>query len=162
MAGDAEKRAIRAFDQVPLRRPGGARIVGYGTILAASRIAEAVFARAGHPPPPERLAWLECELEDFLARSGPRSRWVLTIMVHLVSRLGPLFIGRCVGLGALPVPERIRALRRLEERFGEPLLAVKALLCLLYYEHPDAAREVGFDGNCLVPHEQPNRLEVLR
>ena len=80
-------------------------------------------------------------------------------MVRLVSLLAPFFIGRLATLGSLSVPERIRALTRLEERFGEPLLAVKAMLCLLYYEHPDAAREVGFDGQCLVPRK--GRLEVL-
>ncbi|HEX7668767.1 MAG TPA: hypothetical protein VF395_04250 [Polyangiaceae bacterium] len=134
-----------------------------GTIRAASAIAEAVFARGGVRPARERLGWLERELEDFLARSGPRSRLALTIMVHVVSRVAPLFIGHFSALGALPVPERIRALERLEKRFGEPLLAVKALLCLLYYEHPDAAREVGFDGKSLVPPKQgPRELEVLR
>jgi hypothetical protein len=49
------------------------------------------------------------------------------------------------------VADRIRALLRLEHRAGEPLIAVKATLCLLYYEHEDAAREVAFDGACLVP-----------
>ena len=86
-------------------------------------------------------------------------------MVLLVSRLAPLFIGRVVTLGALSLPDRIRALTRLEERFGEPLLAVKAMLCLVYYEHPDAAREVGFDGQCLIPHAphtaRPDALRVL-
>jgi hypothetical protein len=159
VTASAETRASRSIDRVPLRRPNGAPIVRPGTVRAASRIAEAVFARGGQPPPADRIAWLEREFEDFLARSGPRSRLVLSFMVRLVSLLAPLFVGRLATLGSLSVPERIRALTRLEERFGGPLLAVKAMLCLLYYEHPDAAREVGFDGQCLVTRK--SRLEVL-
>jgi len=90
-------------------------------------------------------------MEDFIARGGTRSRLVLTFMIWLVTVLAPLFVGRLTKLGDLTVPERIRALSSLEHRLGEPLLAVKAMLCLLYYEHEDAAREVSFDGQCLVP-----------
>jgi hypothetical protein len=154
-----EPPASRSIDRVPLRRPDGSPIVRPATIRAASAIAEAVFARGGQPPPAERISWLEREFEDFLARSGTRSRVVLSVMVWLVSLLAPLFIRRVVTLRSLSVPDRVRALTRLEKGFGEPLLAIKAMLCLLYYEHPDAAREVGFDGQCLTP--RPGALQVL-
>jgi hypothetical protein len=161
VAGDTETRAIEAaFHRVPLRRENGASIVGRRTVRAASAIAEAVFARGGHSPPADRLVWLEREFEDFLARSGPRTRVVLSLMVHVVSRAAPLFIGRVARLGSLPVRMRVQALLRLEAHFGAPLLAVKALLCLLYYEHPDAAREAGIDGECLVPREPRGNFEV--
>lgn len=40
----------------------------------------------------------------------------------------------------------------MEKSFASPpVLAVKAILCILYYEHPDAAREVGFVGQGLPP-----------
>jgi hypothetical protein len=32
---------------------------------------------------------------------------------------------------------------------GPLLLALKTILCILYYEHPDAAAEIGFDGECM-------------
>jgi hypothetical protein len=72
-------------------------------------------------------------------------------MIWLVTLLSPLLAGRLRLLPALPLELRISALGTLERRFGEPLLAVKAMLCLLYYEHPGAARDVGFDGQCLLP-----------
>jgi hypothetical protein len=133
----------------PLRRIDGSRIAGPRTVAAGVAIASAVFARDGAPPPSERLVNLEAELEDFLARSGTRARGMLSAMIWLVSIAGPLFIGKFGTLGALAHPERIRALERLESGFGEPLVAVKAILCLIYYEYPDAARDVGFDGKCL-------------
>lgn len=118
-------------------------------IAAARAVAEAVFLRTDGPAPSERMDWLALELEDFLARSGAQTLLVFRLSLFVVSVLSPLSIGRFRSLASLPVTERARALGRLESRFGPPVLAVKALLCVLYYEHPDAAREVGFDGSCL-------------
>jgi len=143
--------ATSGFDQVPLRHPDGSAIASPSTVRAAVAIAEAVFARNMMPPPADRIAFLAREIEDFLARSGVRARLMLSAMVWLVTVVAPLLIGRVALLGSLPLGVRVRALTRLEERFGDPLLAVKAILCLIYYEHPDAAREVGFDGACLLP-----------
>jgi hypothetical protein len=139
----------------PLRAPGGARIVGARTVGAAVAISSALFARGGEPPPPERLAYLEREVEDFLARSGTRARTMLSGLIWLVVIVAPWFVGKLGPLGALSQPDRVRALDRLERRFGDPLIAVKAILCLIYYEHPDAAREVGFDGECREPRNAP-------
>lgn len=139
------------MDLVPLRNADGSAIVGRGTIRALVAIAEAVFARDEKPPPPDRLAWVEREAEDFLARSGARSRLMLSFMVWLTTLLAPILAGRYTPLYSLSLGDRVRALARLEERFAEPLLAVKAILCLIYYEHPDSAREVGFDGQCMLP-----------
>jgi hypothetical protein len=75
-----------------------------------------------------------------------------------VSLLAPLVILRFVSLARLPVPERARALGRLEDTFGAPVLAVKAMLSVLYYEHPDAARFVGFDGDCML--DNPKSLPL--
>jgi hypothetical protein len=136
---------------VPFRLPSGKPIAGPRTVHAAVAIASALFSRNGAPPPSERLAYLEIEVEDFLARAGSQARWMLSCMIWLVSLAAPLFVGRLGALSALAPGERIRALERLERHFGEPLIAVKAILCLLYYEHPDSAREAGFDGKCLLP-----------
>lgn len=118
------------------------------TLFRARAIAEALFARGGAPPPAERMTFVVCELEDFLARAGTRSRCMLTFSLWAVATLAPLVAGRFARFTSLPVAERVAALEALEARLPEPLLAVKALLCLVYYEHPDAAREVGVT----VPH----------
>jgi hypothetical protein len=145
----SREEAIKTATLAPLRHENGRPIVPAGVIRRARAVAEAVFLRADGPPPASRLDWLALELEDFLARSGTQTRVVFRLSLFVVSLLAPLSIGRLRSLESLPLRERVRALGRLEDRFGPPVLAVKALLCVLYYEHPDAAREVGFDGSCL-------------
>jgi len=113
-------------------------------------MAEAVFTTEAGPPDEERMQWLARELEDFLARSGARTRWLLALASLAVSLVAPLFAGHWPPLRRVPLRERARALSLMENsRFGAPVLAVKALLCVLYYEHPAAAESVGFDGACL-------------
>lgn len=133
----------------PLRRLDGSPIVSPRLIARARVVAEALFSTANGPPPASRLDWLCIEAEDFLARAGARSRFVVGLALFVVGLLAPLMLWRLAPLGRLTVRDRARALQRLEDRFGAPVLAVKAMLSILYYEHPDAAREVGFDGACL-------------
>jgi hypothetical protein len=120
-------------------------------LLARARtVAEALFLTALGPPPRARLDWLQNEVEDFLARAGARARFVVGLALLAVCVLAPLAVGALRPLSSMSVERRARALGRLEDVFGAPVLAVKALLSVLYYEHPDAAREVGFDGACLL------------
>lgn len=133
----------------PLRQKDGSSIVGRRFLTELRAVAEAVFSTERGAPPRERVDWLMLEMEDFLARAGARTRWVIRLALLSVTLLAPLFAGHLPPIRRLPVRERARALTLLERsRFGAPVLAVKALLCVLYYEHPDAAREVGFDGQC--------------
>jgi hypothetical protein len=119
-------------------------------LLSARALAEALFSTEAGPPPAERLDWLVRELDDFLDRMGGRGRLLLLLSLFAVSWLAPLLTFRLRSLRSLPLPARIDALERLERsRLAMPLLAVKAILSVLYYEHPDAAREIGFDGACL-------------
>lgn len=135
---------------VPLRKPSGAPIVSPRLVIRARIIAEALFATGEGPPPAARLDWLAAETEDFLARSGWRTRLVVGLALFAVWMLAPLLVFRFTSLRRMSVPERAHALQRLEDTFGAPVLAVKAMLCVLYYEHPDAARGVGFDSSCLL------------
>ena len=113
-------------------------------------MAEAIFFGPGGPPPAERLQWLVAEADDFLARAGARTRLLIRLSAWLVNRFAPWAIFRFRSLRRLPLDDRVAALTRLEQSpWSAPLLAIKALLSLLYYEHPEAAREVGFDGQCL-------------
>lgn len=114
-------------------------------------IAEAVCWGPHGAPGADRLDWLVADAEDFLAHAGPRTRFVIGISLAAVCLLAPLFVGR-FRLSKLGLRERVRALAALERsRLSAPLFATKAFLSLLYYEHPEAQREVGFDGACLAP-----------
>jgi hypothetical protein len=121
--------------------------------LATTRaIAEAVFSTEKGPPPGERLDWVIAELDDLLARAGGKSRFVFRLSLIAVSILAPLLLFTFVPLRSMPLERRTHALEKLERnRLGLSLLAVKALLCVVYYEHPDAAREIGFEGHCMLP-----------
>ncbi len=112
-------------------------------------VAEALFCRDGGPPPAARIDWLCDDFADFIERAGPRAELVLTGALMLATWLAPLSIGKRPPLSRLDVAQRCRALDTLEgTRAGVPLLALKAMLCTMYYEHPDARREIGVDAEC--------------
>jgi hypothetical protein len=120
-------------------------------LATTSALAEALFAADEGAPPAARMRWLCDELADFLERSGAKARLFFRLSLLAVSILAPLMIRRLVPLRALPLAERTRALARLEESaVALPFFAVKAILCILYYEHPEVAREIGY-GSCLLP-----------
>jgi hypothetical protein len=146
---------------VPLRNENGRPIVAKRLLLRAHAIAEALFLTADGPPPAERIAWLVNDLEDFLARAGERTRFVFGLAMFAVAFLAPLVSFRFTSLANMNVDERARVLERLENVFGPPVLAVKALLCVLYYEHPDAQRHIGFDGECMLEAPRGRELPMV-
>ena len=114
-------------------------------------IASALFTTIERPPPKERLHWLTAEFEDFLVGAGTRARVLLRVSAALATWLAPLLIRRLPPLSRLESTERISALEALESStIGTPLFALKAILSLLYYEHPESAAELGFDGQALL------------
>lgn len=139
------------------------REVGLGpwSKRAVTAVIEAVFARAGEggdvtPPPEARVAWVTAEVDDFLARASTRSYAVVLLSLVVVSVVAPLLSRRFASLASLSPSERVHALERFEtSAFAPALLAVKALLAVHYYEHPDAAREVGYDGACMITTGAP-------
>jgi hypothetical protein len=132
--------------------PDASRHVGKGMRRALRAVAEAIFSGDAGPAPSERIDWLMSDAEDFLVRAGSQTRLVMRLSLLAISLVAPILVLRLPPFRTLPLRERARALARFERsKFGAPLLAVKALVTLLYYEHPDAAREAGFDGVCARP-----------
>lgn len=116
----------------------------------AASVADVIFATDEGPPPPDRLRWLCAQLDDFMARAGSRSRLVFRLALFVIGWLAPLLALRPLPFRLLSRERRVLALERLElSPLAPAMFAVKALLCILYYEHPEAAREIGFDGQCL-------------
>lgn len=118
--------------------------------------AEALFSRevdeAGHPipPPPERMDWFITDVDDFVAHLNLRARWLFLLCIYAVSVLAPLLAGRFGMLASLPLPARIHALEAFEQTPAAlALFAARAIVSLVYYEHPDAAREIHWDRQCL-------------
>lgn len=110
-------------------------------------VAEAMFLRDEGPVPEGRLNWLSEDFVDFLEQAGPRSELIIGGALSIATWVAPLAIGRRPPLSRLTVTERCRALETLEKTpAGLPLLALKAVLCMLYYEHEDSKAEIGIDG----------------
>ncbi len=120
------------------------------TLRRATRaVVEALFADESGPPPEERIDWTVEDVEDFLARSGPRARTIFRASMLALTALAPLTIGRPLPLVALDYRARAEAIERFERTpLGLAVLGAKAMLCIVYYEHPDSAAEIGFDGRC--------------
>ncbi len=65
--------------------------------------------------------------------------------------VAPLFAWRPPVLRWWSFETRRRALERMERSLlAPPILPVKAILGILWYEHPDVAASVGFDGLALL------------
>jgi hypothetical protein len=123
---------------------------------ATRALAEALFSTETGCPPADRLDWLEDEVDDFLAHAGPQARLVYRACLLGISSVAPVLVWRPPPLRRLPVKRRVRALERMERSpLGIAVFGAKALLCINYYEHPDAAREIGFDGRCGVEGSGP-------
>lgn len=130
-------------------------------VARARAIAEAIFATVAGPPPAARLDWLLADFGDFAAHAGPRARLVLALCSIVVTWLAPLMVWRLPPLARLTVTERAEAIERLERTpLSVTVLGIKAILCILYYEHPDAMREIGVDRTCLTSGE-PETLAAV-
>lgn len=117
---------------------------------AVLALAEAIFTTHDGPPPRERLEWLADELDHFLGHAGTKARLSFQLCLNAVTMVAPPLVGRRPPLSALPLADRLHALERMEQSPAAlALFGAKTILCLLHYEHPDAARENGFDDSCL-------------
>lgn len=116
--------------------------------------AEAYFSRDGSAPPADRLDWLVDDIADFLGQVGGRARFVFGACLFAVSWGSGVLVGRPFSpLRALPIDVRIEAIERVEKAplVALAFFALRALCSLVYYEHPDAAAEIGWDQRCLKP-----------
>lgn len=141
-----EGRARAYPSDVGARRP-----TGEANSRALDRlmlIAEALFSRDASPPPAARIAWLRGEMGDFLSRAAPLGRLLFVMGSLVVSLWAPVLVGSLPPLSRLSFARRVQALTKFESRRVAPvLIALRAILCLLYYEHPDAAQDVGIDAS---------------
>lgn len=112
-------------------------------------LAEVLFATADGPPPSDRIDWLVDDLNDFFAQAGSRARMSFWLCVTAISVLAPLFVRRLPPFSSLSREVRAEAIERMEKSSAAlPIFGAKAILCIVYYEHPDAARMIGYDANC--------------
>ena len=110
------------------------------------------FSEDEKPMPKERLDWLVFEFNDFMNRAPAKGRFLFALAIIVVSILAPLLILKLPPFTRLTFHDRIRALRKLETRpAGKVLIPLRAILCLIYYEHPEAAADLQL-------HHKPAKL----
>lgn len=74
--------------------------------------------------------------------------------------MAPTLIGRRPPFRALSLEARVEALEAMEKSpLGLAIFGAKAILCILYYEHPDAASAVEHDGRCMHSEAQREAAE---
>ncbi|MBI2374243.1 MAG: hypothetical protein HYV07_09600 [Deltaproteobacteria bacterium] len=124
---------------------------------AAIALASALFD-PGSGIPAGRLDWTLEEVDQLSIASGLKTRTLFFVTLFLVENLTFLF-GHPAKLSDLEPAARLEYLRRLDASSLAALLALpKALLALVYFEHPDALAETGYDGRPLI--ERPTLPKV--
>lgn len=118
----------------------------------ARAFADTLFSTDQAPVPAARLDWLMDELRDFVHHAGPRTEVLLRGGLFVAEWAAPLTAKKLPPMSRLTRSDRQHALEALERTpAGLPILAVKAILCILYYEHPEVLAECGIvpAGTCL-------------
>lgn len=120
------------------------------TFRVLREVARALFD-GGRGVPEHRLDWLIADLRDMFRFVGPLTRVALRLGATAIQLLPVVLIGRPRRFTGLSRADRIRFLDRLEHSALAMLfVAVKMFLCMVWFEHPDAAREIGYDGKALL------------
>jgi hypothetical protein len=148
---DVAERSVSARRD-PRERTERAAPLADRTRAQARAFAEALFTPEGGSLPGARLEWLVDELDDFVRHAGREARTVLTSSLAAIAAAVPLALGVARSFASLSVDERVRGLERVERTpLGLAILGAKAMVCIVWYEHPESARDIDHDGACLDP-----------
>jgi hypothetical protein len=111
-------------------------------------LAEAMFACSADAGP--RLDALVDDVDSYVSHASRTLRVGLLVMLEVV-HFAPLFLlWRFATFESLACADRADVLERMERSRFVPLTLVlaayKAILCLLYFEHPEALAAVGYSA----------------
>jgi hypothetical protein len=124
--------------------------VSPSTQRAAAAVAEALFSSGDGKVDVARLEWVVADLADYMARAPGRARMLLTLGLFVLTWVAPLLVWRFGPLASLDLDLRVRALERIEQTIlGPAALAMKAMLCMIWFEHDDTRRETRTEATCL-------------
>lgn len=167
IATDAEATVCSVVTEQPRPDPGDADAcqghlgLGILPLMSSSKLvrteraialfAETLFSTESGLPPRDRIDGVVESASALLAATTVRSRLMFQVCLFAMLWVAPLFIYRAPGLGRLPLGQRVAALTAMEHSptGAAMVLAIKAVLCMLWYEHPEAAAEVGADPPCV-------------
>ncbi len=110
-------------------------------------LAEAMFSH-GDGPPAQRIDALVREVDDYVSFASRTLRFGLLLMLEVVRFAPVLLLWRFATFESLALGDRVRVLEKMEQSRFVPLMVVfaayKAILCLLFFEHPAEQRDVGY------------------
>ncbi len=116
----------------------------------------------GQGVPEARAEWAVNDLASFVQHAGRRTAFLLALTTLVVEWCPLLFIGAFSRMSRLSSDGLARYLERFDRsRLSIVLILPKALLSLVYYEHPEAIRETGYDGQCLLG-ELPKNVGLVQ
>ena len=116
----------------------------------ARAFAEVLFMTNNGPPDAGRIAWLIRDFSHFVSASSGRAAEVMKLSLFALTWVAPLFVWRpFYRLESLTRWQRIRALDAMEASLlGPAVLGVKAMLCMIWLEHPDTQHETRTVPTC--------------
>lgn len=122
---------------------------------AATALSASLFDH-GRGVPEDRLAFALADVDDFTRRAGWKTRSAFIASLVLLEWIWPLRFGFMRRFSRLEPAKRLVLLERIENSGVAPLLVLpKAMLCLVFFEHPDNLKEIGFDDKPLRALPEP-------
>lgn len=116
---------------------------------AVIAVAETLFAVSSDEAP-QALSRLDYEVADMRQRIGGKGMFVFGLSVFALYWIAPLWSLTLPTLARHSLEKRADILERWERSpFGMSLFAVKAILCIVWFEGADAAAGMKFDGQPL-------------
>lgn len=123
-------------------------------LAGPARALAACLFDAGRGVPEDRLGFALEDVDDFTRRAGKKTRLAFVASLLLLEWLWPLRFGVLGRFSSLPLQRRLHVLERIEDSGLAALLVLpKAMLCLVFFEHPAALKEIGYDARPLLPRE---------
>jgi hypothetical protein len=105
----------------------------------------------GEGIPEARLQWAIDDVESFLAHAGQKTSGLFLLAITLVEWLPFLMVHKLSRMSRMSSQARAEYLEAFDRSpIAIVLVLPKALLSLVYYEHPDALKETGYDGTCMM------------
>lgn len=116
----------------------------------ARAVVEAFFATADGAPEPVSVEALLDDFVDFVGRSPPRARVIMTLSLFVLVWVAPLLVWRLPTLEGLDLDLREKALDRVEQGWlGPAVLVPKAILSIMWFEQPATRVETHTEVSCL-------------
>lgn len=116
-------------------------------------LAEAFFTDPNDPADrgaDQRFAWLVDDVDDFISQASPALRFGTRTALILVELCPLFFVRRFALCSSLSLKEREHYLATVEAatmpRVALLVVMFKTLMTILYFEHPEAAPHLGYDG----------------